>query len=304
MKNTDGETAGLAAYESDELQERKSALKTRIISAVIGIVLLLGILFCPYSIVLTVAMTVLAALAVYELLNNTGNVKDRFLLIGSMVFSVAAVLIGYRFEVDRQHYKDASFAFLLVILALLYMLFVVFISLWRHQSVSVTACGYAFFVTIYTTAGFTALSMMRVMENGMLYIFLSMVIPWTSDTGAFFVGSAIGKHKMAPLISPKKSWEGFFGGWIVSVGCSVLTGVIYRAITDSPVDLKQLAVAGLILAPLSVCGDLFASVIKRQAGIKDYGRIMPGHGGVMDRFDSVLIISPLLYAFFFLMNNR
>ena len=111
-------------------------------------------------------------------------------------------------------------------------------------------------------------------------------------TGVFF-----GKHKMAPVISPKKTWEGFFGGWVISVGLTVLYGVICNAVMDAQVlDLMMLAVMAVVLAPLSVAGDLLASMVKRRTGIKDYGNIMPGHGGVMDRFDSVVFIAPLLVA--------
>ena len=124
-----------------------------------------------------------------------------------------------------------------------------------------------------------------------------MVISWMSDTGAYFTGVCFGKHKMAPVISPKKTGEGFFGGWVISVGLTVLYGVICNAIVGTTVfSLPMLAIMAAVLAPVSVAGDLVASLIKRRTGIKDYGNIMPGHGGVMDRFDSVSFIAPLVLA--------
>ena len=103
---------------------------------------------------------------------------------------------------------------------------------------------------------------------------------------------------MAPVISPKKSWEGFFGGWVISVLFAVALFIVRHHIVSGEGIFYTLTIflpVVIILAPLSVCGDLLASVIKRRCGIKDFGKIMPGHGGVMDRFDSVVFIAPILF---------
>ena len=156
----------------------------------------------------------------------------------------------------------------------------------------------AFLLMLYATVGFSALAALRVQAGPAIWYWLALIIPWMSDTGAYFTGVLIGKHKMAPVISPKKTWEGFFGGWAFSVGCAALFAVICNAI-DGAQDITysplKYAIFALVLAPLSVLGDLLASLIKRRCGIKDYGKLMPGHGGVMDRFDSVVLIAPLLY---------
>ena len=281
-------------------------MKTRIISAAVGIVLLLAILVCPYSVVFAAAMAALAAIAVWELLHNTGIVKANALTSVCMAFSVLTVLLWHAISTVKfldpsilwQNgfswlclHQDLIKMILLVILALVAVL----LCLRCHERLPVTAGASALFLTVYATAGFSALTALRSDRNAYLYLVLVLVIPWMSDTGAYFVGTFLGKHKMTPVISPKKSWEGFFGGWAVSVGSAVLVGVLYQSITGVSVNLLFVAAMACLLAPLSVCGDLFASVIKRQSGIKDYGNIMPGHGGVMDRFDSVLIIAPILY---------
>ena len=114
-----------------------------------------------------------------------------------------------------------------------------------------------------------------------------------SDTGAYFIGVTCGKHKMAPVISPKKSWEGFFGGIFAAIAGMVVYGLVLQSLFEVQVNLIFMAVYGLLGALAGVFGDLSMSVIKRQVGVKDYGHLIPGHGGILDRFDSVLITAPL-----------
>lgn len=294
-------------------------MKTRIISAAVGIVLLVAVLLCPYTAVLAVLLAALAALAVWELLHATGRIGCRALTGGCMAFAALWVLLCYAWQwisgktwfcVDGKmsENNDAQwrlFFFLtagIILLILLFGIFLLLVALRRHADTEVSAVGYAAFVTAYAAAGFGALAALRELpQHGMLYVLIALIIPWMSDTGAYFVGTFLGRHKMTPVISPKKSWEGFFGGWAIAVGSAVLTGWLYHLITGQSGHYLPLAVLAFVLAPFSVCGDLFASVIKRQSGIKDYGHIMPGHGGVMDRFDSVIAIAPVLHLLLFLL---
>ena len=184
-----------------------------------------------------------------------------------------------------------------LILLTVYAWFVLLLIFDKRFGIGKSVASKVWLFTLYGTIGFVALARLRVMPNGLPYVLLPMVISWMSDTGAYFTGVCFGKHKMAPVISPKKTWEGFFGGWVISVGLTVLYGVICNAIVGSTVfSLPILAIMAAVLAPVSVVGDLVASLIKRRTGIKDYGNIMPGHGGVMDRFDSVIFIAPLVLA--------
>ena len=294
-------------------------MKTRIISAAVGIVLLVAVLLCPYTAVLAVLLAALAALAVWELLHATGRIGCRALTGGCMAFAALWVLLCYAWQwisgktwfcVDGKmsENNDAQwrlFFFLtagIILLILLFGIFLLLVALRRHADTEVSAVGYAAFVTAYAAAGFGALAALRELpQHGMLYVLIALIIPWMSDTGAYFVGTFLGRHKMTPVISPKKSWEGFFGGWAIAVGSAVLTGWLYHLITGQSGHYLPLALLAFVLAPFSVCGDLFASVIKRQSGIKDYGHIMPGHGGVMDRFDSVIAIAPVLHLLLFLL---
>ncbi len=277
-------------------------MKIRIISALVGTVILLAVLFCPWTWVFALAAAVAATIAVWELLHNTGIVKNGIFLVASMLFAAAVALISnYRIPVettpDFTILEFFPFEWIFLLLAV-YVLFTCVVSL---------VCGTSsiwkgFGLVLYVTTGLASLVCLRSTPQsfGIMYVFLPLVIAWMSDTGAYFVGSFLGKHKMAPIISPKKTWEGFFGGWVISVALTALFAVICNAcispLSSLHVSVGLFAVLAAVLAPLSVVGDLLASLIKRRRGIKDYGRIMPGHGGVMDRFDSVIFIAPLVLA--------
>lgn len=283
-------------------------MKVRIISGLVGIVILVGVLWCPYTITLAIVAAALAAIAVWELLYNTGMVKNLVQVIGGMVASALGVMAMY---FAKTTYNDALFnsnaetfrqwSFVLMALPLVYGFFTMVVWLFQCKKISLNRACYGYLMTLYPAIGFGCMVMLREMSShGIWLLALLFVIAFASDTGAYFVGTFLGKHKMAPKISPKKSWEGFFGGWVISVLCAV--GVFLLRLKTSGISgeglfhtLPFFIPVVFILAPLSVVGDLFASVIKRRCGIKDYGNLMPGHGGVMDRFDSVLFISPLLY---------
>jgi phosphatidate cytidylyltransferase len=129
-------------------------------------------------------------------------------------------------------------------------------------------------------------------EVGRNFIFCYFILLWSNDTFAYLVGICIGKHQLFPRHSPKKSWEGYVGG-ICSVALS--SYILHQIFLDVP--LLHIAVTGLIISLTSTLGDLVESMLKRNAGIKDAGKIMPGHGGFLDRFDVSLISFPLVYLF-------
>lgn len=275
-------------------------MKTRIISALVGIVVLMGIVFCPITWVFSVAAALLAMIAVWELLHNTGLVSRKWLTLCGMLFAGAEVLsCAYA---EQLYVAHPVCGWLPLILLVVYAWFVLLLVIDKRFGIEKHVATKALLLTLYGTLGFVALARLRLLQDGLAYVLLPLVISWMSDTGAYFSGYFFGKHKMAPVISPKKTWEGFFGGWLVSVGCAALFGVIYQAVAGVTLAVSPLWMAALAvpLAPLSVSGDLLASKIKRHYGIKDYGNIMPGHGGVMDRFDSVIMIAPLLWLLLWL----
>lgn len=139
-------------------------------------------------------------------------------------------------------------------------------------------------------------------ENGLYYLLTMMIVVWAGDTGAYFVGRKFGKHKMAPNFSPNKSWEGLAGSmlfsgvflWLCIYFAPALSTLIANSVTPpTGVQSLSLFIMGCILGYVGQAGDLLESAMKRKANVKDSGRIIPGHGGILDRVDSILLISPV-----------
>ena len=152
------------------------------------------------------------------------------------------------------------------------------------------------FGLIYTTFMMSFIYYTRESVDGVWFIWVIFITSWVSDTCAYFVGSAWGKHKMTPRLSPKKSWEGAVGGIIGSGIATSIFGLIYEINHESRfLMIPVFFLIGCIGAFISMCGDLVASAVKRNNNVKDFGNVIPGHGGILDRFDSVLFTAPTVY---------
>jgi phosphatidate cytidylyltransferase len=134
------------------------------------------------------------------------------------------------------------------------------------------------------------------MENGRYFIMLPFVVGFLSDVGGYFVGVTLGKHKLCPVISPKKTVEGLIGGVVLAVLGMIVYGLILQFGFKMEVNYFYVLIYGLAGSLAGVFGDLSFSVIKRQTGIKDFGHLIPGHGGILDRFDSIIVVAPLIEA--------
>lgn len=255
-------------------------MKQRVISAAIGILLLIGILSLYNTPVLPIALALICGIATYEILIPTHFLHEKSVgIFSSLVSGFVVLLIRY----NEKLYP--------VILAA-YMLILILGVLRFHTKFSFKQlCVCAFAVTAIPL-GFSSILKM----DGMIYTILTCVAAWVTDIGAFFVGRNWGKRKLAPQISPNKTVEGAIGGLL-------LTGIIFPLVcycnyrfaqSTLTFSLLHAIIAGLLCALMGMLGDLFASIIKREAGIKDFGKIMPGHGGVMDRFDSFFFVAPTL----------
>ena len=153
----------------------------------------------------------------------------------------------------------------------------------------------AFFGVFYVAVMLSYIYQARLLEGGVFTVWLVFICAWGCDTCAYCVGKLIGKHKMAPVLSPKKSVE----GGIVGIAGAALIGVLYALAINhwggAGADIVQYAVIGGAGGAISQIGDLAASAIKRYHNIKDYGKLIPGHGGILDRFDSVIFTAPIIY---------
>ncbi len=267
-------------------------MKQRIITAAVALVILIGVFICYETFVLNIAISIIGAIAVFELLHATGYVKSKALLIFSLCY---AVIVPF-FSTLRIHGMQVYVTLAYFILAFGSLLIF-------HNEIRFEEVAISFFISLVVPTAFSSIVLMRdrYSRNGFLYILLCCVAAWISDSCAYFAGRAFGKHKMAPQISPHKTIEGAVGG---VAGCCiffVLTCFIYQqyqlhvnhiTITCS---WGKIAVIAVFCSLVSIVGDLMASVVKRQTGIKDFGKIMPGHGGIMDRFDSFLFVAPTIY---------
>ena len=254
-------------------------MKTRILTALVGIVVFLVLLFSPTYIYHT-AIYLVTALMLFEMYS--------VLKLGAFGNAVGAIVASLIFLVSG--FKPDMLSIALVLAIMLYTLLVVFTHGKKNMK-DVLSHGFitfyiSFFMSYLTKIGgeFGAL--------GALWVFL---IAWVCDSGAYFAGVFLGKHKLVPHISPKKTVEGAIGGVVAVL---IITVVYYNFYTETfvAVDLVKYLVMGLLASVLSQFGDFIASCVKRDIDVKDYGSILPGHGGFMDRFDSVLFISPIIYC--------
>ncbi len=272
-------------------------MKQRIITAVLLLPLAVVVLIFSHTVVLPIVAAIFAAVGVFEMLGCIGVRKYPSVTVPSVLVS-AAVVFSARYGVlaaERSSYVLALFA----TLAFVYIFYLMCVAVVSKGTKTIGDMALAAVMTLYITVGFTSLIVLRDVRSGEndigAWLFtLVLVGAWIPDSAAYFVGRAFGKHKLIPDVSPKKTVEGAIGGVIFGGIAFVVTGFIAsRAVGFEPHYL-QLALAGLVVAVVSIFGDLIASLVKRQYGIKDYGKIFPGHGGVMDRFDSIIAIAPVL----------
>lgn len=275
----------------------------RIITAVVLIAILLPLLFlswqCAYIIPALVALMALAA--VYELLKCLRSQVDETGAAATaredFVVSVPAYLIAVGLPLATA-FVDTIHTFLLLAAAVftLYLLCLFAVAVLRQGRMHFAKVAEVFTGVLYITLSFASLSLLRhkTPEGGYLYL-LVFFGAWVTDTFAYFTGRFFGKHKLNPVISPKKTVEGSVGGIVFCILSFAAFGLVMQfGKWHFTVHYPLLLLTGLLCSVVSQVGDLITSLIKREHGVKDYGKIFPGHGGVLDRFDSVLAISPVL----------
>jgi phosphatidate cytidylyltransferase len=252
---------------------------TRLIS---GIVLIAAALvsICLGGFVLMAVLLLLSLVGMREYYKAVGLTKDKITSMEWIAY-IGAVI----YYLSMLQWIEA-YSFLVIAAVFLAMMVLYVITFPHYQSKEVAAYFFGFFY-VAVMLGFILLTQMRWM--GSVEVWLIFLSSWGSDTLAYCTGSLFGRHKMTPVLSPKKSIEGAVGG---VAGAALLT-MIYAIVFDQDVLVYTLTVA--IAAIISIFGDLAASAVKRQNNIKDYGKLIPGHGGVLDRFDSVIFTAPVIY---------
>lgn len=276
-------------------------MKTRTITALVGIAVLTAVLLTFDTLVFNLVVTAITLIAVHEIYNALGFEKRDWPLYAVVVpFTLLVMMTNYR----NVRWLVMPAAFLLVLFYAIYLVA-------RNGVISYQKVGglvmfsgiviFCFYSFIYLK---DLLPVAQYGHDAIFFILLILCFAWGGDTCAYFAGRAFGKHKLCPVVSPKKTVEGAVGGVLGTMVFGVVVTLAYSIAADrmetftrSNIGVSMyliIALLACVAAVLGIFGDLFASVVKRQCGIKDYGTIFPGHGGVLDRFDSVMFIAPFV----------
>ena len=266
-------------------------MKKRIITAAVLIPVLILVALVAPPIVAAVVWGLLLAVGVYELLYVTGLVRHLRMVLYSAVMAFAVSLWSlYGAE------RSVAMLGLLIFWILLFSEMMA-----NHVKVDIEMIASCFFAGAVVPYLLSAIIRILTMTSGRYLIPIPFLIAFLSDGGAYFVGSMFGKHKLAPVISPNKSVEGVAGGIVAAMLGMLIYAVVLQLVFKFQVDYGAAMLYGLVGSAVGVFGDLCFSVVKRMSGIKDFGTLLPGHGGFYDRFDSMVTVAPLVEALILLM---
>ena len=268
-------------------------MKVRVLTSIGIAVVGLPILFLSEYLVYPMAVALLSLAAAYEMSALTGFRSKPIVWVPSYLIAMLMPVGAYFIDADSFAYISTCVG---VLIAFLFYLFGY--AIFKRGKVKFADISSHFTTLLYISVSFTALTLVRYIENGVYMFALVFVASWVCDVFAYFVGRAFGKHKLIEEISPKKTIEGSVGGIVCTTLAFVLYGFIISLFEGAPKpNYIVLPILGFVLSIIAQFGDLICSLIKREHGIKDYGNIFPGHGGVLDRFDSILAVAPVLYIF-------
>ena len=266
---------------------------TRIVSAAVGVVIALLVLIMHNTIVFPICAGAVAVILILEFLHVNNLLRYRLSVAGAVIFAAGMPLLSDGLR--------GRFRMMTAVAAVALVLF----DYVRHE----TKMSAKSFFAVITGMMLTGLPMACAVtlnntheQHGLSYLILALGGAWIADTGAYFTGTFAGKRKLCPNISPNKTVEGFIGGIVANVIFFLLFNLIYSVIckangTALTVSWVSTIIVAMACAVLGTLGDLSASVLKRQLEIKDYGKLMPGHGGLLDRFDSLLLVLPFFCAY-------
>lgn len=257
----------------------------RILSALLGVPVLIYVLIAG-SKVLTVITTLVSIIALWEFYSvfKGGDI---------IPFQKIGILSGTIINLAAGAYGQVSLDYAIAVIITCTM--VCFIVMVIQHRARIPDLGVTLIGLIYVSLFMSTLLLIYSMAQGPIIVWLVFIIAWLGDTCAYFIGINFGRHKLCPEISPHKSVEGSIGGLLGSVLGAVVFGFIVQRFYKLDIGTPRLIYIGLIGGTAAQLGDLAASLIKRYAKVKDFGNIIPGHGGVLDRFDSILFTAPVVY---------
>lgn len=269
-------------------------LKTRVTSGLIGL-LVLGIVVFAGELTLGVAVFALAILGLFEFYNAISNKGLRPVRIVGYLSALPILFIALNGIKNESFNTLFSFETIFLFMFLLIISLLSFI-VFKHDKYNIVDIALTYMGILYIPFLFSFVVLIRGFDRGNLYIWMIFIGAFATDTFAYFSGMLFGKRKLMPKISPKKTVEGSIGGALGCVIIMILFGM-YLNNNSVSIPLYHFGVMGLLCGVVSQVGDWSASAVKRYVEVKDYGDIMPGHGGVLDRIDSILFVAPLLYFY-------
>ena len=265
-------------------------MRTRIITSLVAIVVFLPFLIFSDTWFFGLGIAVCSCISVFEMLRCMGLHKKLVLCLplytAALVFPMLVRLVG----------NTGTVAAIAFVVAVAYLVIMFAMIVWSHGKLRFADGVSAFAVVLYIIAAFCGIIYVRDIPGGAYVYLLIFMGAWITDVFAYFTGMLLGKHKLIPDVSPKKTIEGSLGGILFCTLSFVGYGLVIDVAFDMHISLIFLIVSGMIVSIVSQVGDLIMSVIKRHYDVKDYGKIFPGHGGMLDRFDSVLIVSICMLA--------
>lgn len=277
-------------------------MKTRIISGAVALLLLAVVMFSgKYALGLVVFLLALIGMhEFYDAMKSGGYKPVRivgYLSCFALIFLIFGELIPGIGALKESGYMNK----LMTLSVFLVLAFLFGILVFKHEKYNIPDVAVSILGILYVVFLFSFVILVRYMDGrGDLYIWLVFIGAWIPDTAAYFTGVAIGRTKILPVVSPKKSLEGSIGGVVGCVVVMTAGGLFLNSLGISGVEgipVYHYVILGVLCGTISQIGDWAASAIKRYVAIKDYGRMMPGHGGVLDRFDSILFVAPVVYFY-------
>lgn len=278
-------------------------MKQRIITGVICAILFVGCLFLMDTIVFALVLALMSVIAVQEV-EKAVNLKNVPIMAASLAFSaLIPILVHFNYKVPV-----AAVGGIYVVLILILMLV-------QFEKTKFEEAITAIFASVCIPYSFSLFLVFRDINehfssytkiDGIFFIIFACFSAWLTDVFAYFVGSKLGKHKLCPKISPKKSVEGAIGGVVGAVILNVILLLVFKKFfftEETGLTYASVVIMSICLSVISMFGDLAASTIKRNFGIKDFGKLLPGHGGIMDRCDSLLFVLPVLYSLIYIISK-
>ena len=275
-------------------------MKTRVITAVVGLALLGVVLAFFDTALFDLVLSAVCLIAIHEVFSAMGFGKKQWYLYAVAVPFTLLIMLT----------TSPAVRWLVLPVSFLVVLFFNICQIAQVQTLDFgKMAGYVYFSGVIIFCFYSLIHLKRILPfanyryDAVYFILLTLCFAWGGDTAAYFAGRAFGKHKLAPIVSPHKTVEGAIGGVVGSILAGMLLTAVYTMLSVShpvisiqmrPKHYLVLLLMGAIASVLGILGDLFASAVKRQVGIKDYGTIFPGHGGILDRFDSVMFIAPFV----------